>query len=162
MTHMKEVLLVTEFDYWKPRDMLRCNDGTFELKRMAPPGNCQYYFIANGRKVVAQADPIQPFQSRIVCGVPNKIKGLPLLVNNVDVQARPHDVEIGMKPREISINPRMENENWFPTSVFAGYKQDTPENLRCAFESDWMMSRVRRSDVRRKFLNTILACSLER
>lgn len=140
-TAVSKVEFKAEFDYWQSRPMVKLDDGTFEIFRMAPPGNCQYYFVVDGRNLLDDTQPIQSFQKRMVGGVLNYINGVPRTVNNFLVDARPNDIDITLKARYLQAND--ETEDWFLTSVFNSYKQDTPERLRDAFESDWNMSRVR-------------------
>ena len=141
----RAVLLRTNFDNWEEEPMCLCEDGSFELVRMAPPGAVQYLFVVDGVQHASsaaheRAEPLNRRRRLPAVGLPTiTLKA----VNAVALDPRAaDDDEIPLKPRvkrALAAEVAAHDAWTFPISIFFPYRQDTEQLVGDAFEADWAM-----------------------
>ena len=118
------------------------NPNDFEIYRMVPPGDVQFFFVIDKQVCVSTIHPQQKFRQRIFGGASNYLHDAPSIVNVFKLNRSDLVFSNICNPRTVTPSGRREADDWFLKSVFVSYLQDSASHLREAFEYDWNISRV--------------------
>jgi Ran GTPase-activating protein (RanGAP) involved in mRNA processing and transport len=147
----KNVWLRTNFDQWEEEPMDKCTDGSFEIVRMAPPGQAMFCFVIDGQQGWSNSYKRAPLLlggGAAGCEPKKGTPALPLTANLTNVAPRDEDDGITLKPRMRVPKPveAIQQKLWlFKDSLFAPYVQDTDKQLARAFAADYMLTTVEKN-----------------